>query len=633
MKKFLRFSNIILLLHVSINSLAQLTHIDTSFSVGLGASNIINKINIQSTGKIILSGDFQTFNGTSNKRIVRLLQNGTVDNTFTSGLGVEGPVRASALQADDKLIIGGLFNSYNTSTIKNLARINSNGTIDNTFSTGVGPNNEVFEIFLQNDGKVLIAGFFSKYNNVNYNGFVRLNSDGTIDTNFLIGTGTNLAPDCFAQQKNGKLLIGGPFLRYKGIDVNKLFRVELDGTLDTTFNTGFISGHVFEVLTLPDDRIIISGSFTSVNGKPANRIARLFKDGSVDTTFKANFSSRIRAMHLQKDGKLILVGDFTTVNSQTTQRLVRLNTDGSVDNTIYVGTNGSIYDVAEQQDQKVIIAGNFTQSTQVGTPNTVSTNKVVRINNSYNITVPCISATAPILDVDSLIILCKKKKITVNVIGGNLNSGSNWFWYKDSLNGAFIDSGLTLNINVQSSASYFVTAGLTCADTVKKFASFEIILSDTMNKNVYVGSASLGAEESNAISYQWYRCDSGMQILTGDTGRYYTPMNSGNYAVVMKNNFGCEDTSDCVNYMIVIQSVNNVKRINLTNPVINKIELPKHINLTEIELISSLGQKIKQFKSRQIGSEIDISDLTKGIYYLRAIDDKNQYYFEKILIQ
>ena len=634
MKKIYTLLISVFLIQNTDSSFAQLTHIDTSFSVGTGASNVINKINIQSTGKIILSGDFQTFNGTSNKRIVRLLQNGSVDNTFTSGLGVEGPVRASALQSNDKLIIGGIFNSYNTTLIKNLARINADGTIDNTFNVGgVGPNNEVFETFLQKDGKILIAGFFSKYNNVNYNGFVRLNSDGTIDTNFAIGTGTNLAPDCFAQQKNGKILIGGPFLRYKGIDVNKLFRIETDGTLDTTFNTGFISGHVFEVLTLPDDRIIISGSFSSVNGRPANRIARLFKDGSIDTTFNANFSSRIRSMYLQKDGKLILVGDFTTVNSQTIQRLVRLNTDGSIDNTIYVGTNGSIYDIAEQQDQKVLIAGNFTQSTQVGTPNTVSTNKIVRINNSYNIAVPCSSATAPILDIDSLTILCKKKNITVNVIGGNLNSGSNWFWYKDSLNGTFLDSGLTLNINVQSSASYFVTAGLTCSDTIKKYASFNIVLSDTMSKVVYVGSASLGAEESNASSYQWYRCDSGMQMLVGDTGRYYTPMNTGNYAVVMKNDLGCEDTSDCVNYMIVIQSSNNIRKLNIANPVSHQIELPLHINFTEIELISSLGQKIKCNKANKTSSTIDVSDLPKGIYYLRARDEMNQNYFEKILIQ
>ncbi len=630
MRKFLR--SLIALLFISNILYAQLTHIDTTFNVGTGASNVVNKINIQSTGKIILSGDFQTFNGTSNKRIVRLLSNGTVDNNFTSGLGVEGPVRASALQPNDKLIIGGLFNSYNTTSIKNLARINADGTIDNTFNTGVGPNNEVFEIFLQKDGKVLIAGFFSKYNNVNYNGFVRLNSDGSIDTNFLIGAGTNLAPDCFAQQKNNMLLIGGPFLRYKGINVNKLIRIDLNGNLDTTFNTGFISGNVNEILVLPDDRIIIAGTFSSINGKPANRIARLLSNGNLDTTFNANFSSRIRAMHLQKDGKIILVGDFTTVNSQTVQRLVRLNKDGSIDNTVYVGTNGSIYDVAEQQDQSIIIAGNFTQSTQVGTPNMNNSNKVVRIKNTYNITPPCISATAPTTDADTTIFLCKPKLLTINIIAGQLNSGSNWFWYKDSLNGPFIDSGLSINILPQSSAMYYVTAGLTCNDTIKKYDSFSVILSDTMSKTVYIGSASLGADEGNAISYQWYRCDSGMQMLVGDTGRYYTPINSGNYAVVMTNNFGCVDTSYCVNYITGSVFVNNVKKLNIVNPVNYKINLPNHINFREIEIISSIGQKVYVFEGTQNEYQIDVSFLRSGIYYLRAIDDKNEVYFEKILI-
>lgn len=616
----------------SVISNAQLTHIDTSFAVGTGASNIINKINIQSTGKIILSGDFQTFNGISKKRIVRVSQNGAVDSTFNSGLGVEGPVRASALQKNDKLLIGGLFNSYNNTPIKNLARINADGTIDPSFNTGVGPNNEVFEIFLQKDNRILISGFFSKYNNVSFNGFLRLETDGSIDSNFYVGTGTNLSPDCFAQQKNGNILIGGPFLKYKGVDVNKLFRVDISGNLDTTFNTGLISGNVNELLVLPDDKIIVAGTFSSINGRAANRIARLHSNGSIDTTFNANFSSRIRAMHLQKDGKVILVGDFTTVNSQIVQRLVRLNQNGTIDNTFYVGTNGSIYDVVEQQNQKIIIAGNFSQSTHAGTPSSLTSNKVLRIENTYTIPTPCVSATAPVLDINADVILCKPTTITANVVAGNLNSGSNWFWYKDSLTGMFIDSGFSITVHPNSTTKYFVTAGLTCNDTMKKYDSFNVILSDTMSKNVYVGSASLGAEESKASSYQWYRCDSSMQMLIGDTSRYYTPMSSGKYAVVMSNNFGCLDTSNCVEYLMPVLSTNNINKLKIKNPAQNYIQLPNYIQMKRAEIISSTGQLIAKFEGTQENSLLDVSTLTMGLYYLRLIDALNNVYFEKILI-
>lgn len=623
---------VFVLLHFCVIANAQLTHIDTNFFVGTGASNIINKVNIQSTGKIILSGDFQTFNGVSKKRIVRLFQNGAVDTTFNSGLGVEGPVRASALQQNDKLIIGGLFNSYHNTQIKNLARLNADGTIDQTFNTGAGPNNEIIEIFLQKDNRILITGFFSKYNNVSFNGFLRLNADGSIDTNFVIGSGTNLSPDCFAQQKNGNILIGGSFLKYKGLNVNKLFRVDISGSLDTTFNTGLISGNVNELLVLPDDKIIVAGTFTSINGRPANRIARLHSNGTIDTTFNANFSSRIRAMHLQKDGKIILVGDFTTVNSQVVQRLVRLNTNGTIDNTIYVGTNGSIYDVAEQANQKIIIAGNFTQSTQVGTPNTLASNKVLRIENAYTIPFPCVSATAPILDVNADVILCKPSAVTANVIAGNLNSGSNWFWYADSINGSFIDSGFLITVHPNKSTTYYVTAGLTCNDTVKKFDSFRVIVSDTMNKNVYVGSASLGAEESNASSYQWYRCDSAMQILLGDTGQYYTPTSSGKYAVVMTNNFGCIDTSNCVEYLMPVLSTNNINKLKIKNPVQNFIQLPNYIQINRAEIISSTGQLVAKFEGKQENNILDVTRLVMGLYYLRLIDTSNNIYFEKVLI-
>lgn len=627
-KPFTLFGSIILLI-ASFNSNAQLLNIDTSFQVGAAANGLVNKVDIQGNGKIILSGDFQTFNSQSKKRIVRLEPNGNIDNTFLSGIGVEGPVRATALQTDDKIIIGGLFNSYNTTTIKNLARLNSNGTIDSSFNTGIGPNNEITEIFIQRDGKILISGFFSKYNNVSFIGFARLNSNGSIDTSFALGTGTNLAPDCFAQQSNGSILIGGAFLRYKGTNVSKLFRVDLNGNLDTTFKAGNIAGTVQEVLTLPNDQVIIAGSFTAINGFFANRIARLFPNGKLDTSFHASVAGRIRDMHLQKDGKIIIAGDFTTVNGVTVQRLARLNPNGSIDNTFYVGTNGSIYDIAEQTDKKILISGSFTQSTQSVMPSTLNTGRVTRIENNYNIILPCVSATAPVLDTN-VITVCKNQSTTVNVIGGSLNSGSNWFWYRDSLNGSFVDSGSSVVLNPQSTATYYVTAGLTCSDTVKKFATFTIFVNHSFNTDVIMSS--LGMESMDTAStYQWYRCDSMFVMIPGDTNRYFQPNSTGSYAVVLTNAMGCSDTSSC--YAFTFTGINKEEREELTiaNPVSNSIELPNNIKYTEIKLISVLGQTLYYSKTQT--QSIDVSTFPRGIYYVWLIDDKLKVHKKKILIQ
>jgi hypothetical protein len=92
------------------------------------------------------------------------------------------------------------------------------------------------------------------------------------------------------------------------------------------------------------------------------------------------------------------------------------------------------------------------------------------------------------------------------------------------------------------------------------------------------------------------------------------------------------DTSYCVNYVTGTVSVNNVKKLNIINPVNHKILLPSHINFKELEIISSLGQKVFSLTGIQNELQIDVSILKPGLYYLRAMDDKKQAYFEKILV-
>ncbi len=631
MKKPIQLILIIFLALILENSFAQLTVIDTSFKIANAASSTVNKIDIQSNGRIIVSGDFQTFKGTNNKRIVRLFQDGTIDASFLSGVGVEGPVRASALQTDDKLIIGGLFLSYNNTSRKNLARINANGTIDSSFYTGSGPNNEVTEIFIQKDAKIIISGFFNKYDNINFAGFVRLNPNGSIDTTFNIGIGTNLSPECFGQQSNQKILIGGSFLRYKGLNVSKLFRVDLNGNLDTTFNAGNIAGTVSEMIVLPNDKIIISGTFTAINGRMANRIARLNSDGSLDTSFFANISARIRDMHLQKDGKIIVAGDFTSVNGQAVQRLVRLNSNGTLDNTIYAGTNGSIFDIAEQADKNILIGGSFTQTTQTREPLVNNTNRLTRLENNYTVTLPCISATAPILDTTASNVRCILEPQTITVVGGSPNSGSSWFWYKDSLNGTFIDSGMSITVAEQKTTQFFVTAGLTCTDTVAKFAAYILNVSDTINTEILVNPNGLLASDTTS-TYQWHSCDSVLMPMIGENNRLLTPAISGTYALVLTNNFGCSDTSNCIFYNVVVQSISHFKKIKITNPVVNKLTLPNEIMFVDLEIVSAIGQVVYKNSNAYNTQVIDVANLPKGIYYLRAKDVKNNLYSEKLLI-
>ncbi|HOK51661.1 MAG TPA: delta-60 repeat domain-containing protein, partial [Bacteroidales bacterium] len=86
---------------------------DKGFAIGDGTNGNVNSIVIQGDGKIIIGGNFTSYNGTERNRIARLNADGSLDNSFNSAIGLNNTVWAIALQSDGKIIIGGNFTSYN----------------------------------------------------------------------------------------------------------------------------------------------------------------------------------------------------------------------------------------------------------------------------------------------------------------------------------------------------------------------------------------------------------------------------------------------------------------------------------------------------------------------------------------
>ncbi|MCA3067815.1 MAG: delta-60 repeat domain-containing protein, partial [Rhodocyclaceae bacterium] len=208
------------------------------------------------------------------------------DVGFGSGAGANFPVLTLALQPDGKVLIGGSFTTYNGTSRNSIARLNADGTLDNTFNPGTGANSEVYSLALQPDGKVLIGGSFTTYNGTSRNYIARLNADGTLDNTFNPGTGANSRVRTLALQPDGKVIIGGRFTTYNGTSRDYIARLNADGTLDNTFNPGTGANDQVQTLALqPDGKVIIGGDFTSYNGTSRNRIARLNADGTLDNTF------------------------------------------------------------------------------------------------------------------------------------------------------------------------------------------------------------------------------------------------------------------------------------------------------------------------------------------------------------
>jgi uncharacterized delta-60 repeat protein len=175
-----------------------------------------------------------------------LAQPGQLDLSFNpgdgglgAGSGIPEAVTISVIQADGKIVVGGFFTTVEGRTANRIARLNADGTFDATFNAGIGaPNNLVETIAIQNDGKILVGGPFTNFGGTGRNYLVRLNSDGSIDADFNIGTGTNGSVRAVGLQSDGKIIIGGAYTTFNGAPASQIIRLNANGSLDATFNTG-----------------------------------------------------------------------------------------------------------------------------------------------------------------------------------------------------------------------------------------------------------------------------------------------------------------------------------------------------------------------------------------------------------
>lgn len=347
--------------------MAQAQHggVDATFNPGAGPNALVNVITVQPDGRILLGGNFGTVDGIARSRIARLNPDGAVDPAFQPGTGANDDVRAIAVQADGRVLLGGDFTVVNGAPRRRLARLLPDGQVDYTFSPLGGANGAVYGLALQADGRVVVVGNFTEITGVALNRIARLNADGSLNTSFDPGAGANDLVRAVVLQSDGKIVIGGDFTSFAGQARNRIARLNADGSLDANFIPG--SGMNNSVLALAVDdtgRILAGGQFTQVAGTTQRYLARLTSTGGLDPFFNmaVGFNNTVNAIALQPDGRIVVGGMFTTVNQVGRVRVARLGSDGSVDLTFDPGTgpNTTVLAVAAPQNGNVLIGGQFT---------------------------------------------------------------------------------------------------------------------------------------------------------------------------------------------------------------------------------------------------------------------------------
>ncbi|MBO9698559.1 MAG: T9SS type A sorting domain-containing protein [Sporocytophaga sp.] len=345
--------------------------LDKSFKGDLNATSILS-INIRQDGKILICGYFSEYNSSSNTGIALLNSDGTLDASFKSPLtGRSYSINDCAVQSDNKIIISGNLNFADGST-KELVRLNADGSIDGNFITGSGSNDDISKLLILSSGKIIIAGEFTEYNGQAINNYARLNTDGSLDNGFNPGSGSwnshfsNIFVSSLKELSNGIIIVSCYSPTYNGKNTTGLFQIKPDGEFDKNISS-ISSISVDGIEVLKNGKILVYGSFKTVNDKPRNKIFLLNKDYSLDLDFNPGDGAdgQVSDFILLPNGKIVMVGTFTAVNQERSCGIARLLSNGSLDPTFETGIgftgNGDNHPmaIAKQDDGKFIVVGNF----------------------------------------------------------------------------------------------------------------------------------------------------------------------------------------------------------------------------------------------------------------------------------
>ncbi|HOY96812.1 MAG TPA: delta-60 repeat domain-containing protein, partial [Catalimonadaceae bacterium] len=292
-----------------------------------------------------------------------LAQFGALDPGFIP-VNTDLSVTCTAVQADGKVIIAGNFSTAGGVTRNRLARLNTNGSLDTGFDPQGGPSSQAVDLLIQPDGKILVAGNFGLFNGFIIRQVARVNTDGSRDTTFKTGTGANLPVNSLALQPDGKILLGGNFTNFNGSACSGIIRLLANGKVDTSFKTGSgISGYAEDIALYPDGRMMVVGAFTSYKSSARKNMVRIMPNGDVDPTFDPGTGPNavVTTCLIQTDGKVFMSGNFTSVSGTTMTRLGRLNADGSVDPGFNSGTGvpNAPYESLLLPNGKIMISGSF----------------------------------------------------------------------------------------------------------------------------------------------------------------------------------------------------------------------------------------------------------------------------------
>ena len=314
----------------AIHGLARLAvtgQLDTNFNPEINGA--VHDIATQPDGRILIAGDFQRINGSIRRRIARLNADGSLDTDFNAHAALNREARALVVQPDKKILVGGSFDSAGGRAHAGVTRLTATGNRDAAFHPGTGANNLVWSVALQKDGRIIIVGDFTRYNGVAAGRVARLNEDGSLDESFAVGSGADATVNTAVLLPDQSILLGGNFTTFSEQDHKRILRLKPNGSIDPAFKSPFgEDGGIRSIATDRRGRFVVGGTFFTAGGAARNYLARLNANGEIDASFNSGEGpggGGIWRVQIQSDEKILVAGSFANFNALPAGRIVRLN--------------------------------------------------------------------------------------------------------------------------------------------------------------------------------------------------------------------------------------------------------------------------------------------------------------------
>lgn len=328
----------------------------SSFSTHGGFDGFVNTV-ISAThpldvGKIYVGGSFTAYKNQLARRLIRLKLDTKVDPDFAIGTGFNGRVEALAEGKEKKLYVGGAFTQFNGGPARGLVRLDRRGIRDSQFELKGGFEGGIVTLILpvthrQGEESIWVGGTFTRYQGKPIGQLIRLKEDGSIDENVhgpkgQISLGLNAAPLALAAEDgiSDKIYVGGRFTTCRGKHVDYLVRLNGNGDIDPSFQTGSETNPGFNTTVAAlwvssSGDLYVGGGFVRYKGSNTIKLAKLKPNGDLipflgsSALETSSFVTGIFPLP-GSDDDFIITGDLThySYDDQTTQSHVEAALNG-----------------------------------------------------------------------------------------------------------------------------------------------------------------------------------------------------------------------------------------------------------------------------------------------------------------